>query len=256
MRSADFRRLVESLKVAIAITDEKATIACANVTFAELAGRDDRGLAGESLAALFGAGDRKRIQQNVARVGEGKAASATFEAKVAAAEGERWVQVVMQPALDAREQAQGVIAVLHDIGAQRDTEQALYVLTARLLALAEASPVAAMIENADGDIEMVNEAFIRLVGLESAPQSLMGLSAHEMLKRSPAIDAKVLEKAFGKTRGNPTLTVQLPDAPAVTLAHQPIRAEGERSGGVRSPPKETPPEAWANGPSPIALIDS
>src|SRR5258706_7327865 len=258
MRSADFRRLVESLKVAIAITDEKGTIAFANVTFAELAGlagRDDRGLAGVSLATLFSVDDRKRIQQNVARVGEGKAASATFEAKVAAAENERWVQVVMQPALDARGEAQGVIAVLHDIGAQRDTEQALYVLTARLLALAEASPVAAMIENADGDIEMVNEAFIRLVGLESAPQSLMGLPAREMLKRSAAIDSKVLEKAFGKTRGNPTLTVQLPDAPAVTLAHQPIVVEGEVSGGVWSPRKETAPESASKGPSEIALIE-
>ena len=255
MRSADFRRLVESLKVAIAITDEKGTIAFANVTFAELAGRDDRGLAGVSLAALFGAGDRKRIQQNVARVGEGKAASATFEAKVAHADGERWVQVVMQPALDARGEAQGVIAVVHDIGAQRDTEQALYVLTARLLALAEASPVAAMIENADGDIEMVNEAFIRLVGLESAPQSLMGLSALEMLKRSAAIDPGALEKAFGKTRGNPTLTVQLPDAPAVTLERQPIVVEGEVSGGVWSPRKETASESASKGPSEIALIE-
>src|SRR5258706_12595688 len=247
MRSADFRRLVESLKVAIAITDEKATIACANVTFAELAGRDDRGLAGESLAALFGAGDRKRIQQNVARVGEGKGDSATCEAKIAAADGERWVQVVMQPALDGREQAQGVIAVLHAIGAQRDTEQALYVLSARLLALAEASPVAAMIENADGDIEMVNEAFIRLVGLESAPQSWMGLAARAMLERAPAIDRMDRNKPFGKTRGNPTLTVKRPDAPAVTLERQPAVVEGEESGGVWSPRKETTPETAGNG---------
>src|SRR5258706_13192751 len=108
MRSADFRRLVESLKVGIAITDEKGRIAFANVTFAELAGRDDRGLAGESLAALFGAGDRKRIQQNAARVGGGKAASAPFEAKAPAAEGERGGRGARTPAPPPRVQARGV----------------------------------------------------------------------------------------------------------------------------------------------------
>src|SRR6185369_14481181 len=174
MRSAEFRRIVESLKVAIAMTDGAGAITFANVAFAELAGRKDHELVGESLAALFNADDRKRVSQNVGRVGEGKAASAIFEARVGPAGDEHWVQVVMQPALDARDQPGGAIAVLHDIDAQRDTEQALYVLTARLLALAEASPVAAMIENVEGEIEMVNEAFIRLVGLESAPQSLMG----------------------------------------------------------------------------------
>src|SRR5213078_2731916 len=123
--------------------------------------------------------DRRRIQQNAARVADGKAASAMLEARVAGPDGERWVQVVMQPALDPRGAPMGVVTVLHDIGAQRDTEQALYVLTARLLALAEASPVAAMIENAEGEVEMVNEAFVHLLGLDGAPQSFMGLAADD-----------------------------------------------------------------------------
>ena len=188
MRSAEFRRIVESIKVAIAMTDGAGTITFANVTFAELIGRDDRSLMGESLAGLFEESDRKRVQQNVGRIGEGKAASAIFEARIRGAEGERWVQIVMQPAVDNRDQPGGAVALLHDIGAQRDTEQALYVLTARLLALAEASPVAAMIENADGEVEMVNEAFVRLLGLDGAPQSFMGLPADDVLLRCKALD--------------------------------------------------------------------
>ncbi len=214
MRSAEFKRIVEALKVAIAMTDGAGVITFANVAFAELAGRRDRELVGESLAALFNADDRKRVQQNVGRVGEGKAASAIFEARVGPSDDQHWVQVVMQPALDARDQPGGAIAVLRDIDAERDTEQALYVLTARLLALAEASPVAAMIENVEGEIEMVNEAFIRLLGLDSAPQSFMGLPADDVLARSSAVDAKALEKARAKKRGNPTLELKLGEGAA------------------------------------------
>jgi len=254
MRSGDFRRIVEALKVAIATTDAAGTIDFANVSFAELAARPNPAdLAGLSLAALFSAEDRKRIEQNVGRIGEGKAASAILEARITAADGERWVQVVMQPRLDARDKAEGVIAVVHDIGAQRDTEQALYVLSARLLALAEASPVAAMIENADGDIEMVNEAFIRLVGLESAPQSLLGVPADDVLRRAPAIEAKALAEARASKRGPPTLVVHPAEGAAVTLERQPILVEGEVSGGVWSPRKDTGDAA--KGPAEIALIE-
>src|SRR6185436_1834527 len=141
------------------------------------------------------------------------------------AEGERWVQVVMQPALDPRGEPIGVVAVLHDIAAQRDTEQALDVLTARLLALAEASPVAEMFEHADGDIELVHEAFIRLVGLQSAPQSLMGVPADDVLARCESIDAAALARARGTTRGNPTLPVRRPDGSTALLERQPIVVE-------------------------------
>jgi len=253
MRSSDFRRMVDALKVAVAATDSAQNIVFANVTFAELTGRDQRALEGAPLAELFALDDRKRIQQNAARVADGKAASAMLEARVAAPDGERWVQAVLQPAHDARGEPMGVIAVLHDIAAQRDTEQALYVLTARLLALAEASPVAAMIENADCDIEMVNEAFIRLIGLQSAPQSLMGIPADDVLKRSESIDPDALARARETSRGNPMLAIRRPDGTTVTLERQPIVVEGEVSGGVWSPRSET--EAGVKGPAEIALIE-
>jgi PAS domain S-box-containing protein len=253
MRSSDFRRMVDALKVAVAATDAEQKVVFANVTFAELTGRDQRALEGGPLAELFASDDRRRIQQNAVRVAEGKAASAILEARAATTEGERWVQVVMQPALDPRGEPIGVVAVLHDIAAQRDTEQALYVLTARLLALAEASPVAAMIENAEGDIEMVNEAFIRLIGLQSAPQSLLGVPADDVLKRCESIDRAILARARETTRGNPTLLVRRPDGSSVTLERQPIVVEGEVSGGVWSPRREA--EAGTKGPAEIALIE-
>jgi PAS domain S-box-containing protein len=255
MRSAEFRRIVESIKVAIAMTDGKGAITFSNVMFAELVGREERDLVGTSLADIFAEDDRKRVQQNVGRIGEGKAASAIFEGRVNGAEGERWVQIVMQPALDNRDQPGGTVALLHDIGAQRDTEQALYVLTARLLALAEASPVAAMIESAAGDVEMVNEAFLHLLGLEDAPQSFMGLPADGVLGRSKAIDGKSIGKARAKKRGNPTIELNLPEGAKMVLERQPIIVEGEASGGVWSPQKETSSESAAKGAAEVALIE-
>src|SRR5204863_9821087 len=102
MRSSDFRRMVEALKVAVAATDNAQQVVFANVTFAELAGRDQRALEGAALADLFALDDRRRIQQNAARVADGKAASAMLEARIAGPDRERWVQVVMPPAPDPR----------------------------------------------------------------------------------------------------------------------------------------------------------
>jgi PAS domain S-box-containing protein len=112
MATEDFKRILESLKIAVAIADAKGAILFANDAFEQAAGRERGALANVSLATLFAAADRKRIQQNVARVGEGKAASAFVDASM---DGERWVQIAFQPALDVRDKAAGVIAVLQDM---------------------------------------------------------------------------------------------------------------------------------------------
>jgi CheY-like chemotaxis protein len=50
-------------------------------------------------------------------------------------------------------------------------------------------PAAVMIENADGEIEIVSEAFCRLLGTQSAPQSLSGLSARDTIGKSKKAEA-------------------------------------------------------------------
>jgi PAS domain S-box-containing protein len=168
---ADFRRLLESLRAAVAIADSRGDISFANAAFVQLVGRGRDNLAGTTMTLLFAEGDRKRLQQNISRVAEGKAATAFVDAQVA----ERWVQVALQPALDERDKPAGVIALLTDIGTQRETDRALNLVTARLIALAEASPAAAMIENASGEIEVANQSFCQLLGIASSPQSLAGM---------------------------------------------------------------------------------
>jgi PAS domain S-box-containing protein len=186
MASDDFKRIFETLRVAVVVADAKGAIQYANSALGELASREDRSLAGASLVELFDKEDRKRVQQNLTRVGEGKASSAFFDAMLHPESGSaRWVSVALQPALDSRDQAAGVVAILQDIGTQRETDEALNLVSARLLAMAESAPVPMLVETAPGDIEVANDAFCRLLGLQTAPQSLSGLAVKEVLERAP-----------------------------------------------------------------------
>ena len=127
--------------------------------------------------------DAKRVLQSVARVAEGKSANAVLEAQVGG-KVPRWVQATLAPPHDARERPVNVVVSLQDIDAQRETETTLNLFAARLFAIADASSIAVMIENANGEIELVTEAFCHYIGSDSAPQSLMGLPAKEVLAKS------------------------------------------------------------------------
>ena len=231
MAADDFKRIFESLRVAVVIADAKGAISYANSAFGQLASHDAREMAGAELTSLFAEEDRKRVQQNVARVGEGKAGSAFFDAMLTPKDRTpHWVSVALQPSLDAKDKAAGVIAILQDIGTQRETDEALNLVTARLLAAAESSPVAIMIETAPGDVELANDAFVRLLGLDSAAQSLSGLPVTEVLSRAPAA-AKQLER-------------------------HPITVEGVASGAVWTPRRAGNGASTAEkGPAEIALIE-
>ncbi|MEP7070541.1 MAG: PAS domain-containing protein, partial [Usitatibacter sp.] len=253
MASDDFKRVIGSLKVAVAIADAKGAIAFANEAFTQTTASERGALAGVSLASLFSEDDRKRIQQNITRVGEGKAASAFVDAQLDGT-GERWVQIAFQPALDTRDKAAGVIAVLHDIGPQRETEAALNLATARLLALAESSRRAVLIENSAGEIELANEALCGLLDVKSAPQSLTGMPVADALARSPLIDAKALEKWRRKPDPAASFALKLPGGRTVTLKRQPIIFDEAPAGAVWRPKEEAPAGA-SKGAAEIALIE-
>ena len=87
MASEDFKRIFETLRVAVVAADAQGAVVFANAAFVELAAQDARALPGTELAALFAPGDRRRVQQNLARVGEGKAASAFLDARLASRAG-------------------------------------------------------------------------------------------------------------------------------------------------------------------------
>jgi PAS domain S-box-containing protein len=232
MANEDFRRVVESLRVAVAIADARGTLTFANAALAAMTGSEARELVGRGLPDLFRGAERRRIAQTLSRVADGKAAFAFADAALVTDDlSERWVQVGFQPAPDAHDKG-GVIAVLQDIGTQRETEAALNLLTARLIALAEHSPVATLIETAPGDIELVNGPFCAVLGLDSAPQSLSGLPVRDVLSRSERIDARALGVALRQEEGVSTLTLHTPDEGTVVLERHPLVVEDEHGGAV------------------------
>ena len=256
MATDDFKRVIESLKVAVAIADAKGAVVFANNAFAQLTGGERGALTGVSLASLFCAGDRKRIQQNISRVGDGKAASAFVDAQLEnAAGGEHWVQIAFQPALDMRDKAAGVIAVLQDIGPQRDTELALNLAGARLLALAESSRRAVLVENAAGEIELANQAFCQLLDINSAPQSLAGIPVLDALAKSTRIDAKAIEKSRKKPDPAASFAVKLPDGRTLTLERQALAVDEAAAGAIWRPREETIAQGGSKGAAEIALIE-
>ena len=256
MATDDFKRIFDSLRAAVAIADARGAIAFANPAFIELAAQDARTLPGTALASLFTAEDHKRVQQNVSRVGEGKAASAFLDARLSPhGTVTRWVSISLQPWLPQGDKAAGVIATLQDIGPQRETEAALNLVNARLLALADTSPVPVLVETEPGDIELVNEAFCTLLGLESAPQSLSGLPVREVLARSAFVDPKALDRALGKSGKGAKLALKRPGGESVTLERHPIAAEGEPGGALWIPREEAPAKGGDKGAAEVALIE-
>lgn len=255
MATEDFRRIFESLRIAVAGADAQGAIAFANAAFVELLGEGSPALAGTDLARLFTSADRKRVEQNIARVAEGKATSAFLDAQLASAEATRWVSVVFQPWLDSKDKPSGVIAIVQDIGAQRDTEFALNLAAARLMALAEASPAAKMVETGQGDIELVNEAFCGLLSLEAAPQSLFGINVAETLARSPRIDARALKRLYGKPEAPSSAEVALDDGRRLTLERHPIFIDEQPAGAVWITREDAGGGTPEKGAAHVALIE-
>ena len=104
----DYKRIVESLKLALAVADAKGRIVFANEALVKMCGRPAQALEGMPLAELFARGDQKRVQQNAERVAQGKAGASFIDAELAVASTEpQWVQAALQPALDAKGKAAG-----------------------------------------------------------------------------------------------------------------------------------------------------
>ena len=183
MALEDFKRIVESLRTPVAVADPRGVLTFANNAFAQMVGKAARELSGVPLASLFVAGERKKLQQGLERIAEGKSASGILEAQVDSEEP-HWVQVTFAPPLDARERPVDVVVSLQDIDSQRDTETTLNLFAARLFAIADASSIAVMIENAGGEIDLVTEAFRRSIGTGGSEVSLTPNSCCDLMARS------------------------------------------------------------------------
>jgi PAS domain S-box-containing protein len=135
-----------------------------------------------------------------------------FEVRIRAADGSwRWMEGSLVPLLD-EPTVRGFVVHLHDITERRHTLDALEAANRRLVDLIESLQSAVALEDEDGRVVHVNEAFVDLFRLGMPPRFLVG---------------KTLE-SVGLSAGR--LVVEPDDAG--TLLRR-LRERGERREGVR-----------------------
>lgn len=259
MASTDFRRLLDTIKVPVARVSAKGEVAYANDAFASATGVAPGELGDSALAALFATGERRRIEQAVARIAEGKSGGTMIEAQLA--RNDRWMQVSLQPAGGARQKESETLVTLLDIGAQRELESSLNLSVSRLLALAESSPNPLLIAGREGQVEVMNQAFCERLGLGSAPQSLLGLPTDEVFEMAGTLDMASVEEARRNPREFGSAEIRGAGGIELMLEHHPIFVDEVPTGvlwrlrSLKAEADDEKDEPAERGASQIGLIE-
>lgn len=143
-------------------------------------GRADTYAFAETLAPS----DRARFDQMLKRVVEGKTKMGTLEVMLDAEAGALPVQIRMAPSQREGGRIARVAGWVRDTSYEKAQEAAANVQGAHLLDLIENVSDACVVENAEGEVEMVNVPFCELFRVEAAPQSLVGITCEELFAQA------------------------------------------------------------------------
>jgi PAS domain S-box-containing protein len=228
MAATDFRHLLDSIKVPVALVSAQGEVTYANDAFAAATGVPPGEIGGGAIGKVFAESERRRIEQAVLRIAEGKSGASVIEARLE--RNDRWMQVSLQPARGAKQKESETLVTLQDHAAQRELEAALNLNVSRLLALAESSPNPLLIEGREGQVEVVNQAFCERLGIGSAPQSLLGLATSEVFAMAATLDAAAVDEARRDPRAHAGARILGTGSIELVLEHHPILVEEEPSG--------------------------
>ncbi len=147
---------------------------------------------GESIVELLAPGDRSRFEQTLARILEGKTATALLEVTLTTESAQVPVELKLVASQREGSKVHTVAGWLRDISMEKAKEAAANVQGTHLLDLVENISDACVVENGLGLVEMVNAAFCELFRVEAAPQSLVGISCNDLFAQaSSATEKKV-----------------------------------------------------------------
>ncbi|HEX4859158.1 MAG TPA: PAS domain-containing protein, partial [Usitatibacteraceae bacterium] len=141
-----------------------------------------------ALAEAFDAADRGRFLQMLARISDGKTAQALIEVRLAGAGIP--VEVKLSRGRREGDKVHSVAGWMRDITMEKAREAAANVQGSHLLDLVENIADACVVENAAGEVEMLNSAFCELFRIEAAPQSLVGVPCSELFEKAAAVTEK------------------------------------------------------------------
>ena len=133
---------------------------------------------GYAFAETIREADRARFAQMVKRIAEGKTADALVEATLAS--NGTPVEIKLARGLREGDKVLTIAGWLRDLTMEKAREASANVQGTHLLDLVENVSDAAVVENAEGAVEMVNAAFCDLFHVEAAAQSLVGMDCAEL----------------------------------------------------------------------------
>lgn len=142
----------------------------------------EKGAKGYAIGDVLDAADAARLMQMVKRIAEGKTSSALVEATLPA----HGTPVEIKLARGRRDgdKVLSIAGLLRDLTMEKAREAAANVQGTHLLDLVENISDACVVENAKGDVEMVNAAFCDLFHVEAAAQSLVGMGCAELFAQA------------------------------------------------------------------------
>ncbi len=145
-----------------------------------------------AIADAFVPGDRLRFKQTLARILEGKTATALLEITLSIEDALVPVELKLVPSQREGGKVTAVAGWFRDVSMEKAKEAAANVQGTHLLDLVENISDACVVENGEGSVEMVNAAFCELFKVEAAPQSLVGITCSELFAQaSGATEKKV-----------------------------------------------------------------
>ncbi len=143
-----------------------------------------------AITDLIAPSERSRFEQTLARVLDGKTASAVMELTLAAENANVPVELKLTCGQRDGGKVVTVAGWFRDISMEKAKEAAANVQGTHLLDLVENISDACVVENHEGGVEMVNAAFCELFRIEAAPQSLVGTACEELFTQASTATGK------------------------------------------------------------------
>ncbi len=191
----------------------------------------------EGIFSLVHPEDREHVRALLGRAVEGELADEVpFELRLRASDGTwRWMEGSLDPRLD-EPAIRGFVVHLHDITERRSAQDALEAANRRLVDLIESLQTAVMLEDEDGRVVHVNQAFVELFRLNDPPDFLVGrtlasvgLSAGRLVAE-PADAELLLRELRERGERRDGVRVMLLDGRALECDFVPIVVQGAYRG--------------------------
>ncbi|MEP7155145.1 MAG: response regulator [Betaproteobacteria bacterium] len=137
-----------------------------------------------AIADVLAPGDRQRLEQTLARLLDGKTATALLEVTLTTVNSQVPVELKLVASRREGSKVTAVAGWFRDISMEKAKEAAANVQGTHLLDLVENISDACVVENGEGTVEMVNAAFCELFRVEVAPQSLVGTPCTDLFAQA------------------------------------------------------------------------